>query len=89
MKNRNIKAQPIVDRGDTAAIFVEDVAAIIDGFTVTHVILALPLVLADSELPTAMYHRVMVRFIIPTDKRHEMSKQIAAKPRLCQRKGWR
>jgi len=59
MKNRNIKAQPIVDRGDTAAMFVDDVAAIIDGFTVTHVILAL-LVLADSELLTAMYHRVMV-----------------------------
>ena len=55
MKNRNIKAQPIVDRGYTAAIFLDDVAAIIDGFTMTrHPCLAT--VLADSELPTAMYH---------------------------------
>src|SRR5258708_679286 len=31
-----------------------------------------------SELPTATYRRVMVRLIIPTDRRDEIGKQIAA-----------
>jgi hypothetical protein len=51
MKNRNIKALPIEDHRDTDAIFVDDVAAIIERGTLTHVILASVQARADSELP--------------------------------------
>jgi len=78
MNNRNIKALPIEDHGDTDAIFIDDVAAIMERGTVTHVILASVQARADSELRTAMYRRVMVRLIIPTDRRDEIGRQIAA-----------
>jgi hypothetical protein len=78
MKNRNIKALPIVNRGDTDAIFVDDVAAVIERGAVTHVILASVQATADNEVPADMYRRVMVRLIIPTDRRYEIGKQIAA-----------
>ncbi len=80
MKNHNIKALPIENHGDTDAIFIDDVAAIMERGTVTHVILASVQATAESELPTAMYRRVMVRLIIPTDRRYEIGKQIAAGP---------
>jgi hypothetical protein len=86
VKNRNIKALPIEDHGDTDAIFIDDVAAIMERGTVTHVILASVQARADSELPTAMYRRVMVRLIIPTDRRDEIGKQVAAGPVAL---GWR
>ena len=78
MNNRNIKALPIENHGDTDAIFIDDVAAIIERGTVTHVILASVQAATDGELPTALYRRVMVRLIIPTDRRYEIGKEIAA-----------
>jgi hypothetical protein len=78
MKSRDIKALPIEDHGDTDAIFVDDVAAMVERGTVTHIILTSVQASADSELPTAMYRRVMVRLIIPSDRRYEIGKQIAA-----------
>src|SRR5260370_35268073 len=80
MKNPDIKPLPIKDHGDTDVIFIDDVAAIIERGTVTHVILASVQATADGELPTAMYRRVMGRLIIPTDRRYEIGKQIAAGP---------
>jgi hypothetical protein len=78
MKNRDIKALPIKNHGDTDAIFIDNVAAIIERSTVTHVILASVQATADSEFPSALYRRVMVRLIIPTDRCYEIGKQIAA-----------
>ncbi len=86
MKSRNIKALPIVDHGDTDAIFVDDVAAVIERGAVTHVILASVQATADNESPAAMYRRVMVRLIIPTDRCYEIGKQIAAGPLPAE--GW-
>ena len=86
MKSRDIKALPIVNHGDTDAIFIDDVAAIVERGDVTHVILASVQAAADRELPTAMYRRVMVRLIIPTDRRSEIGKQIAAGPLPAE--GW-
>ncbi len=77
MINRNIKALPIKNHGDTDAIFIDDVAAIMERGTVTHVILASVQAAADGEFPTALYRRVMVRLIIPTDRRYEIGKEIA------------
>jgi hypothetical protein len=71
---------PIEDHGDTDAIFVDDVAAMVERGTVTHIILASVQASAHSELPAAMYRRVMVRLIVPTDRRYEIGKQIAAGP---------
>ena len=78
MKNRNIKALPIEDRGDTDAIFVHEVAAIMKRGTFTHVVFASVQTRAGGKFPTAMYRRVMVRLIIPTDRCYEIGKQIAA-----------
>ena len=75
-----------MNHGDTDAIFIDDVAAIVERGTVTHVILASVQVSADSELTAAMYRRVMVRLIIPTDRRYEIGKQIAIGP--LQAEGW-
>jgi hypothetical protein len=86
MKSRDIKALPIEDHGDTDAIFVDDVAEMVERGSVTHIILASVQASADSELPTAMYRRVMVRLIIPTDRRYEIGKQIAAGPLPA--RGW-
>ena len=86
MKSRDIKALPIVNHGDTDAIFVDDVAAIIDRGEYTHVIFASVQPTADRGLPTAIYRRVMVRLIIPTDQRYEIGKQIAAGPLPAE--GW-
>jgi hypothetical protein len=86
MKTRNIKDLPIKNHGDTDAIFIDDVAAIIERGTVTHVILASVQATADNESPAAMYRRVMVRLIIPTDRRYEIGKQIAAGPLPAE--GW-
>ena len=80
MKNRDIKALPIKNHGYTDAIFIDDVAAIIERGTVTHVILASVQAATDGELPTALYRRVMVRLIIPADRRYEIGKEIAAGP---------
>jgi hypothetical protein len=77
---------PVVNHGDTDAIFIDDVAAIVERGTVTHIILASVQATADRDLPTAMYRRVMVRLIIPTDRRYEIGKQIAAGPRPAE--GW-
>jgi len=85
MKSRDIKALPIEDHGDTDAIFVDDVAAMVERGTLTHIILASVQASADSELPTAMYRRVMVRLIIPTDRGYEIGKQIAARPLPAQK----
>ena len=85
MKSRDIKALPVEDHGDTDAIFVDDVAAMVERGTVTHIILASVQASADSELPTAMYRRVMVRLIVPTDRRYEIGKQIAAGPLPAQK----
>jgi hypothetical protein len=89
MKNRSIKALPIENRGDTDAIFVDDVAAIMKRGTFTHVIFASVQTRAGGKVPTAMYRRVMVRLIIPTDRCYEIGKQIAAGRWLCQRKDGR
>jgi hypothetical protein len=86
MKSRDIKALPIVNHGDTDAIFIDGVAAIVERGTFTHVILASVQAAADRELPPAMYRRVMVRLIIPTDRRSEIGKQIAAGPLPAE--GW-
>jgi hypothetical protein len=85
MKSRDIKALPIKDHGDTDAIFVDDVAAMVERGTVTHITLASVQAWSDSELPTAMYRRVMVRLIIPTDRRYEIGKQIAGGPLPAQK----
>jgi len=85
MKSRDIKALPIEDHGDTDAIFVDDVAAMVERGTVTHIILASVQASAHSELPAAMYRRVMVRLIVPTDRRYEIGKQIAAGPLPAQK----
>ena len=75
MKNRNIKARPIVDRGYTAAIFLDDVAAIIDGFTMTrHPCLATGF--SRQRTPNCHVPSRNGRFIIPTDKRHVMSSKL-------------
>ena len=87
MKSRDIKALPIEDHGDTDAIFVDDVAAMVERGTVTHIIFASVQTRAGGKVPTAMYRRVMVRLIIPTDRCYEIGKQIAAGRWLCQRKG--
>jgi hypothetical protein len=86
VKSRNITALPIVNRGDTDAIFIDEVAAIVERGDFTHVILASVQHTADNELPAAMYSRVMVRLIIPTDRRYEIGQQIAAGPRPVE--GW-
>jgi hypothetical protein len=80
MKTRSIKDLPIENHGDADAIFIDDVAAIIERGTVSHVILASVQTTTGSEFPAAMYRRVMVRLIIPTDRRYEIGKQIAAGP---------
>ena len=85
MKSRDIKALPIEDHGDTDAIFIDDVAAMVERGTVTHIILTSVQASADSIPPTAMYRRVMVRLIIPTDRRYEIGKQIAAGPLPAQK----
>lgn len=85
MKSRDIKALPIEDHGDTDAIFVDDVAAMVERGTVTHIILASVQASAHSEIPAAMYRRVMVRLIVPTNRRYEIGKQIAAGPLPAQK----
>jgi hypothetical protein len=86
MKSSDIKALPIVDHGDTDAIFVDNVVAIIERGDVTHVIFASVQPTADRELPTSVYRRVMVRLITPTDRRYEIGKEIARGPLPA--KGW-
>src|SRR5260370_16636297 len=80
MKNPDIKALPIKNHGDTDAIFIDDVAAIIERGTVTHVILASVQTATDADLPTALYRRGMVRLIIPTDRHYEIGNEIAPRP---------
>ena len=46
--------------------------------TFTHIIFASVQTRAGGKVPTAMYRRVMVRLIIPTDRCYEIGKQIAA-----------
>jgi hypothetical protein len=86
MKSRDINALPIVNHGDTDAIFIDDVATIIERGAFTHVIFASVQPTADRGFPTAVYRRVMVRLIIPTDRRYEVGKKIAARPLTA--KGW-